>query len=116
MTVAAYHNRESGGFGLVIQLRQIVQYVDGNSADFKHLSFWQLARPRSFVDVAPDGCNWGDGRERFEDLRRAYVAGMNDVFGAAQGFDGLRPQQAVRVGDDTDEDGSSQFSVRSSRY
>ena len=59
------------------------------------------ARPRSGVDVAAD-CGYGrDLRERLEDFWSADVAGVEDAVGSAQRFDGLGPQQAVRVGDYT---------------
>jgi hypothetical protein len=100
--MATDYHRKSSGFWLEIQLCQIVQHIDGNTAQLKHFGFRQLERPRSFVDVAAHGYNRRDGGEFFEDLGRAYIPGVNDVFGATQGFEGLRAQQAVRVGDDAD--------------
>ena len=100
--MSADNDRESGGFGIDVQLSQIVEHVNGNAADLKYIVLWQFARPSCFVDVAANNGDGGDGRKPVEDLGRAYVAGMNDAFAAAQGFDGLRPQQAVRVGDDSD--------------
>ncbi len=121
VTVATNNDGESGGFGFEVQLRQIVQHIDGNATQFKHFGFRQLVRPRSFVDVAAHGYKRGDGGEFFKDLGRAYIPGMNDVFGSALGFEGLRTQQAVRIGDDADQDRqfsvlSSQFSVLSSQF
>jgi hypothetical protein len=43
-----------------------------------------------------------------ENFRGADVAGVNDVFGSAQGFERFGSKQAVGVGNDADEDGSSQ--------
>ena len=102
VTVAAYDNRESGGFGLEIQLRQIVQHVDGNTAQFERLGFRQLARPRTFVYIATHGSDGGNGREIVENLRRPNISGMNDVVGPAQSCNGLVTQQAVGVRDDAD--------------
>jgi hypothetical protein len=110
VTVAADHNRESSRFGLEVQLLQIMQHIDGNTAQLNHLSFRQLATPGRFIDVSTHG---GDGTNRgklLEDIGRADIPGMNDVLGPAQRFDCLRAQQAMRVGDDADENGSSQFS------
>jgi hypothetical protein len=36
---------------------------------------------------------------------------VNNVLGSAQGFQRFGPQQAVSVGNDADEGGSSQFSM-----
>jgi hypothetical protein len=41
---------------------------------------------------------------------------MNNVLHALQRSHCLRAKQAVRVGDDADEDGGSQFSVLSSQF
>jgi hypothetical protein len=41
---------------------------------------------------------------------------MNDAVAAAQSLDRFRPKQAVSVGDDANEEGSSQFSVLGSGY
>jgi hypothetical protein len=40
----------------------------------------------------------------FEDLGRADIPGVNDVFRSAQRFDGLNTQQTVGVRDDADQD------------
>jgi len=81
MAVAADYNRESSGLRLEVQLCQIVQYIDGNATQFKHLGSRQLARPRTLVDVAAHRSH-GSNRGKFlEDLGRADIPGMNDVFG-----------------------------------
>ncbi len=100
--MAADYNRESRSFGLEVQLCQIVQHVDGNAAELEHRRLRQLARPRTFVDVAPHGSHRGNRGKLFEDLRSTDIAGMNDVFRPAQSFNGLRSQQAMRIGDDAD--------------
>ena len=100
--MTADHDRESGGLRLEIQTSEIVQHIDANAAQLKHLSFRQLARPRGFVDVATDGGDGSDGGKLFEDFRRADISGMNDVCGPAQRLNSLGAQQAVRVGDDAD--------------
>src|SRR5580658_996532 len=105
VTMAADHGRKSGRFGLEVQPRQIVQHVDGNAAQFKHCGFRQLARPHALIDVAAHRSHMCNVGKLFENLRRADIPGMNDVIGSAQGFDGLRAQQAVRVRDNADQDG-----------
>ena len=56
-------------------------------------------RPCVLVHIAAHGGQWGDGSKLFEDFRRAHIAGVNDVLGAAEGLDGLRPEEAVSIGD-----------------
>ena len=100
--MAAHDNRESSGFGLKVQLRQIVQDVDGSAAQFKHLGFRQPARPSPLVDVAAHSGQRSNRRKLFEDLGRAGIPGMNDVLRPAQRREGLRAQQTVRVRNDAD--------------
>jgi hypothetical protein len=98
-----------------VELREIVQHVDGNDAKLDNFGIWQLASPGAFINVAANGgyrCNRG---KRFENLGCANVARMNDVLRPAQNFERFGAKQAVRVGDDADEDCSSQFSVLSSQ-
>ena len=103
--MAGDHGRESRCFRLEIQLRQIMQHVDGNPAEFNHVSLRQLARPRALIDIATHRDHGRNRSKLFEDFRRADIAGMNDVFGSVQSCNRLRPQQPVRVRDDADQDG-----------
>ena len=116
VAVAGNDHGESRGFGLQIELRQVVQHVDRNSSYFEHVSFWQPARPGAFVDIATHHPQRGDAGKFVKNFRGANIPGMNDGVGAAQGCDGFRTQQAMRVGDDANEEGSSQFSVLSSQF
>lgn len=105
------HRVEPSGFGLQIELRQIVQHINGNACDLDGFSFRQSARPRTLVDIA---ANRGHGRnmlELFKNLRRANITRMNDVAHSAQRIQCFRTKQSVGIGDDADDDGSSQFSV-----
>ncbi len=104
VTVAGDHGAESRRFGLQIEFRQIVQYVDGNAGDLDCLGFRKFARPCSLIDVAADGGHRRDRCQHFEDLGRAHIARVNDMVGAAQGLDRFGPKQSVGVGDDADED------------
>lgn len=109
--MTADYDGESGRFRFEIQLRQIVQHVDGNARHFEDFGQRQLQCPRALVDVAADGGDWGNSRKSFDDLWRAHVAGMDDAIRSAQSFDCFWAQQAVGIGDDADEDASSQFST-----
>jgi hypothetical protein len=99
-----------------IQLREVVQHINSDATDFHEFIFRKSTRPRSCIDIAANG---GYGRNRCEALknfRRADVAGMNNMFAALQRLKSFRSQWAVRVGDDAEEDRSSQFSVLSSQF
>ena len=54
------------------------------------------------VDVAADGGQRCDCSERIEYPRVTHVSGVKDVLDAVQRGHGLRPQQAMCVGDDAD--------------
>ncbi len=109
--MAGDHRVESGCVGFQIELRQIVQHVDGNAAALDDVGRWQLAGPCGRIDIAADGGYGRDRRELLENLRRANVSRVNDVLRTAQRGESFRAKQAVGVGDDADDDGSSQFSV-----
>ena len=102
VTVAAYHNRKSCGPWIEVQLRQIVQHINTNVAEFEHRRFRQLSSPSALVDIATYCDKWSHCRKLRKNFRAADVAGMNDMFRSQQGFEGLRAQQAMRVGDDAD--------------
>jgi hypothetical protein len=102
VAVPAHHHRKSSRLGLKVQLRQIVQHVDKNPTKFNRLRFRQPAGPPRFVYVAPHSGDRGNARKLFEDLSRTYVPGVNNVIRPAEGLEGRRPQQPVRVGDDAD--------------
>src|SRR5271166_1786166 len=99
MAVAVHHYPESGGFRLQVELSEIMQHVDRHSASFDDLGHGQKARPALSVDVAADRGHRSDLLEHFENFESSNVAGVEDAVGAAQGCDGLGPQQAVCVGD-----------------
>lgn len=80
-----------------------MQDVDRGPANLDNLSLMKFARPRAFVDVAPDR---GDGSKQaklIENFRFAHVSCVDDVCRAAQNIDCFRPEQSMRVGDDADD-------------
>jgi hypothetical protein len=92
-------------------LREIVEHIDGNSGDLENFGCGEIARPHVLVDVAADRGDGGDGGKFVENFGIADIAGMNDVLRALEGSQRFGAKQAVRVGDDADDDGSSQFSA-----
>ena len=45
MAVAVYDHAESGGFGLQVELAEIMQHIDRHAAGFNDFGFRQSARP-----------------------------------------------------------------------
>ena len=111
MTVPGYYNFETSCFGLQIELGQIMQDVDRNTRELDRFSLGQPARPRPFVDVPADGCDRRNCREFVEDFRSAYVSSVDDVLGSTECVDRFGTKQAMRIRNDADDDGSSQFSI-----
>src|ERR1700735_3190032 len=54
VTVAGGHDVESGGFGLEIEAREIVQDIDGNAGELDDFGFGEFARPPVLIDVSAD--------------------------------------------------------------
>ena len=90
--MAADYDRESGGLRLKVQLRQVVQHINGNATGFEHLSFRQLLRPWSFVDIPAHGGDGSNCGKPFEYLGGAGVPGVNDVLRSPQTLDRLRAE------------------------
>ena len=107
---------ESRDLRLQIEFRKIVQHEDGNAAEFNDFRLRQSARPGIPVDIAADCTHRRNGCEVLENLGRADISRVNDVLRALQGSARFGAKQSVRIGDDADEDGSSQFSVLSSQF
>lgn len=118
MAVPVDHDLESGSFRFQVELRKIVQDIDGNPADLDDFGLRQLARPCSLIDIAANRCDRRKGCERVENFGIAYVAGMNNALTSAQCLERFRPKQAMSFGDDANEDGglSSQFWILSSQF
>src|SRR5215831_10991415 len=105
MRVTGHDDSDAGGRWIEIQLMDVVDDVDRYALGLEQRRRRNPRGPRPPVVVAADG---GDGRdllERGEHLRRADVAGVNDLFGAPQRRDRFGAEQAVRVGDDADDHG-----------
>lgn len=90
--------------------------INRNARELDDLRLRQIVRPRGFIDISPDGGHGRSLRKLIENLRRTYVTRMNDVFRLTQRCDRFGTKQAVRVGNDADEDGSPQFSGSDFRF
>ncbi len=79
VAVTGDHHSKSGRFGLQVQLRQIVQNINGNVAHFENLCLWKFAGPGSLVDIAAHGGQRRDRGQLFQNLGCAHIPGVNDV-------------------------------------
>ncbi len=82
----------------------VVQHIKGMAVEGDHFRSRQVGARTAHIDVAADGCDRGEVAQRIQDRRVADVAGMQDVLDAAQGFDCLRPEQAMGIGNNADPD------------
>lgn len=80
---------------------QIVQHVKIMALEEQHLGFRQTAALAAAIDIAANGCNRSDAFERFQDFRITDIAEMQDAFNSGKFRKDLRPQQAVRVADNS---------------
>lgn len=109
--MAADDHFESGGFGLQIELGQIVDDVNRDADQFNRVGFWQLLRPFFFVDVPTNSSNRSDRLQLLENFGRPHVSCMDDVLGVTQRLECFRSKQAMGIGDYADESGFLQLRV-----
>ena len=110
MTVPRDHDLESGHLRLQIQLRQIMEDVDGDAIQLNNLGLRQLAGPPTVINVSANRSEWCNCGQFFENFGIANIPGVNDVVRAAQYRDRFWPKQSMSVGDDADQDGCPQLS------
>jgi hypothetical protein len=102
--VARDHDLESRGLRLQVELREIVEHVDGDDADTNDFGLGQLTRPWRLVDIPANGGYGRDDCEFLKDLGSSDVTGMEDVVRSLQRGKSFGAKQSVRVGDDADYD------------
>ncbi len=98
MRVPRDHHTETGADGVDIQFLQVVQHMDADALDLKGQVRRNARRPLTFVVVTSDGVYRSEGPQRFQYVRPADIPRMDDSLHSRQRRDGLRPKQAVRVG------------------
>jgi hypothetical protein len=81
-----------------------VKHVEEGVLDFDDLGCGQALGPGVLVDVAADCGDWSDGSQSLENIRGADVAGVDDAVRAAKSVERLGPQEAVRIGDQADDE------------
>jgi hypothetical protein len=81
---------------------QIVQNVDQPSRKTNEFGVGIGNGPVAGIHVSSDRGNRGDAAKSVDDVRTPDVAAMNDVIDAGQATFRLRPQQAMRIGNNAD--------------
>src|SRR5665213_3298067 len=105
MGMTGHHDVDAARDRIDLQGLQIVQNVERSSRKSNDLGFGVCNSPVTAIHISSDRGNRGDAAQRLYDARAADVAGMNYVVDASQAPLRLRPQQAVRIGDDPDLEG-----------
>lgn len=88
--------------GIQVERVHVVDDVEVHSRKLDDLSFRESLRPGLAVNIPANG---GDRRDLFQcgnNLRRADVSGMDDVFRFVKGSNRLWSQEAVSVRDHAD--------------
>jgi hypothetical protein len=102
MGVAADHHSNAGGSGVDVNPMFGVDEVEKLPGQFYDVGGRKIGAQAVGVDVAADG---GDRCEFAQDVQNIWIAdvpGMQDVVDSGQGLEGLRPQQAVGIRNDSD--------------
>ena len=90
------------GHGIDAKRLEIVENVNGLPCEPHELGVGIVSRPVTGVHVSSDRRDRRDPPKRCEHIGRADVPAMNDVIDAGETVFRLRPQQTVRVRDDSD--------------
>lgn len=103
------HDLESCSLWLQVYPGQIVQYVNRRTIKFDNFRLWKPASPGAFIDVAADRGERRECGEFFENFGIADIASMNNMVRATQCSQRFRPEQSVRVGDNSNMNGGQRF-------
>jgi hypothetical protein len=95
-------NAESGGFGIKVEVADIVHAVDRNPADFNSFGRLNRVSPHSEIIVAAHGDNRRDSAQLIQNLRTANIAGVQDVIDSGKRAYCLRTHEVVGVGNQAD--------------
>lgn len=90
---------EVGRGWVQVQLREVVNNVNGNLAKLQHLGLRKLGSPGSVVVVAAHRRNGGKLGELFDYSHVTNVARMNDEVATTKRLNCLGAEQPVGVGD-----------------
>src|SRR4051812_25640295 len=100
--MSGHNDSKSGCLRVEIELVQIVQDVNADTLQVQRLAQRDRFSPRALVIVASNSVHRCNLTQRFEDLRSADIACVNDVTDTLEGSNRFRPKQAVRIRDEAD--------------
>ena len=83
MRVTEYDRGDTRFSGDDRQRPKLVKNVNAYAAEIYRGLFWQGGGPRSDIVVAANGGGWGEGLQRFEDVRTSNVARVKNVVDAS---------------------------------
>jgi hypothetical protein len=96
--MTADHSCKSSGFRIEVKIVDIVNQINQEAAEFCCFCRRKLPGPGLNVNISADRGNWSNLFQLWDDLRRADVTRVNDVIRSTKQLNGLRSQQAMRVG------------------
>ena len=102
MAVPINNHGKSCRLRFQIQFAQVVQHIDRDATNFKHIGRRNLLRPGFPIHIAANGGNRRNLSQLFQDVRIADVSGMNDVVRSAQGGESFGTKQAMSIRNDAD--------------
>jgi len=100
--VTGKDRRKPSSSRLEAELGEVMDDVEGVDPDLDDIIDGQGGRPRTLIVVPPDCPDRRNGSKRIKDHGGADISAMHDEIRPAKPFQGLRPNQPVRVGDHAD--------------
>src|SRR5918994_7482511 len=79
-----------------------VGHYDVEAIELQHCNPRKHPAQLRTIGVAVHGRDWSESLQVAENTGFAHVAGVNDVIHTFEGIEYFRPQETVRVGDDTE--------------
>jgi hypothetical protein len=104
MRVTINHRGEAGCRRIEVELSDIMQKIEFVFADRDDRGGRETRRPMARIDVAANRKRRRDTGELFDQTGCSDVACVNDQIGTGEFRERPRPQQAMRVRDDADDD------------
>lgn len=101
--MTAENYTDARGLRMEIEVLEGVDHVDQAACEFDGLGGGEGGAGAGAIDVAANRHDGGDAAEFGEDFGVAYIAGVEDVGDTGEGWEKLRAEETVGVGDDADE-------------
>ncbi len=95
--MAGHHDSDSGAIWVNVELRKIVNDIDGNPAELDQFRFRQRVGPCAPVVVAAYYRDRRNARKFINDHRVADITGVDDEITAAQEVNRLGSEKVMRI-------------------